>query len=93
MVDQNETPALDVTTQPAREASPEEQTPEGLERSEKAAFERIFAGEDDEAVRQPGELRELAAVLQGEERLGEEPLFHAPGYDDRVPVLVVVVGG
>ena len=40
----------------------------------------------------PDEHRELAAVLQHQQRLREQPLLHLARDDDRVPVAVVVLG-
>src|SRR6185503_7801277 len=51
------------------------------------------AGEHDEAVGQSRELRKLAPVLEGDQRLRQQALLHPGRDDDRVPVLVVVVGG
>src|SRR5581483_4395531 len=62
-----------------------------------AARERGLAGarrpgKHDETVRQTRELGELAAVLQRKQRLREQPLLHLLRDDDRVPVLVVMIG-
>src|SRR5204863_7765752 len=51
------------------------------------------AREHDEAVRQSREHRQLAAMLQHEQRLCEQPFLHLARDDDGVPVPIVVLGG